>query len=135
MFFFPSTLLVTLLQFSMHLFVIGFSAAVFLLLRTVSIPQNLDHFNMTEIEANDPEELVNENDPNVVNQIIDIGLPAEHVVYFQVINLWGLIWIYNFFAGLGRMVLTATFATWYYTEDKSRISVNTVPKCISVIIQ
>lgn len=108
---------------------------VFLLLKTVNIAENLDNLNMTEIHVQESKEMWNETDANIMDQIRQVGLTSEQVIVFQMINLIGLFWIYDFFAGLERMILTATFATWYYTEDKSRLSVLTTPKCIIIIIR
>lgn len=52
-------------------------------------------------------------------------VPTE-VHYFQVVNFVGCYWLWFFVSGFGEMVLAGTFATWYWTYDKSKVPFFTI---------
>jgi len=48
----------------------------------------------------------------------------NHIVFFHCFNVFGLFWVGNFVAAFSQMVLSGTFATWYWTQNKMH-----VPSC------
>ena len=117
MFFFPSTYAYMTLQLIMHLCVMSSCSTVFLLLTSLRVPIA----NLTTLEpANETTQTPEEND--FLSDYNDNYYVPFSIYVFHVINFLGLLWFNWFILGLGRMVLTATFATWYHMEDKSKIS-------------
>lgn len=58
-----------------------------------------------------------------------------YIPLFHLINYCGFFWSTWFLMGMGRMVLTAAFATWYQTKDKSAIPLNLIPRCFFMIMR
>lgn len=48
------------------------------------------------------------------------------VQYFHYINIFGLYWTLFFICGFGDMVLSGTFATWYWTFNKKKVPFFTI---------
>jgi choline transporter-like protein 2/4/5 len=45
----------------------------------------------------------------------------KYVDYLHAFNIFGIFWGLFFVSALGEMILAATFATWYWTFDKSDV--------------
>lgn len=43
------------------------------------------------------------------------------ISFFHAINTVGMIWIYFFITGFGRMTLAGTFSTWFWTRNKHMV--------------
>ena len=50
----------------------------------------------------------------------------QYVDYLHAVNIFGLFWGLFFVSALGEMVLAGTFATWYWTFNKSDVPFLTV---------
>lgn len=70
-------------------------------------------------------------DPKVFNDLcssascsascVYVGIKAENFVqYFKYVNIFGFFWLLFFISAFGEMVLAGTFATWYWTFDKTK---------------
>ncbi|XP_014203333.1 choline transporter-like protein 1 [Copidosoma floridanum] len=118
MFFFPSTLLFTFCQFLVHLCIVVYALAVCEFLRAIKVPDAgfeprivpswNDSGNSTSSEAY-YDEMIDEAAPVA-------GTSPVYVYVMHVINVVCFFWASSFIAGLGRMVLTAAFATWYHAK-------------------
>lgn len=124
MFFFPTTLLFMLLQFILHIVVVVFSTMTYLFLKTIRLPENIEEINITSAEYEKGEVVLD-----------DFGIVPGHIYFFHTVNLFGFLWATSFVMGLGRMVLTATFATWYSAKDKKLIPPGIIPNCLTEIVR
>jgi choline transporter-like protein 2/4/5 len=50
----------------------------------------------------------------------------KYVNYLHAFNIFGIFWGLFFVSALGEMILAATFATWYWTFNKSHVPFFTV---------
>lgn len=50
----------------------------------------------------------------------------EYVNYLQAYNTFGIFWMLCFVSAVGEMILAATFATWYWTFNKSDVPFFTI---------
>ena len=122
-------------QFILHLIVVIFAGSVYGFLRTITISDDFDEMNLT---ATEPESegsgSFNETwyyDDEYFQQPLIV---PTHICILHVINAIGFLWATQFIMGLGRMVLTATFATWYHVKDKDMIPRHTITKCFLTIV-
>ncbi|XP_001602800.2 CTL-like protein 2 isoform X2 [Nasonia vitripennis] len=141
MFFFPSTLALAAVQFSLQLLIAIFSGAVYMYLTSIRqfvLTEATDIANATDEDFTSEE--LNETDTSAhwfyEDEIFyrNFSTPA-HVPMFHLINYCGFFWSTWFLMGAGRMVLTAAFATWYQTKDKSAIPLNLIPQCFMMIMR
>jgi choline transporter-like protein 2/4/5 len=45
----------------------------------------------------------------------------DYVNYLHAYNAFGIFWLLFFIGAMGKMILAATFATWYWTFNKSDV--------------
>ena len=50
----------------------------------------------------------------------------QYVDYLHAFNIFGIFWWLFFVSALGQMILAGTFATWYWTFNKSDVPLNIV---------
>jgi len=55
----------------------------------------------------------------------------QYVDYLHAFNIFGVFWGLFFVSAFGQMVLAGTFATWYWTFNKSDVPFFTVTLSIS----
>lgn len=52
------------------------------------------------------------------------------ITYFQLYNLFSMLWTLSFFSGVAKMILAGTFATWYWTFKKRDLPFFTLTESI-----
>jgi choline transporter-like protein 2/4/5 len=63
--------------------------------------------------------------PNAVCQFYG-SEKEEYVDYLHAYNIFGIFWLMFFVSAVGEMILASTFATWYWTFNKSDVPFFTV---------
>jgi len=63
--------------------------------------------------------------PNAVCQFFNNEM-KEYVNYLHAFNIFSSLWSLFFISAFGEMVLAATFATWYWTFNKSDVPFFTI---------
>ncbi|XP_058798026.1 choline transporter-like 2 [Phymastichus coffea] len=134
---YPSTMCIAVLQFVLTLAAFSYFTAIFGFLYSIR-NESFEEFLRNHTNPNDTDEDIG----MWVEFKIMIGgsLPDNYrsvpgyIYLLHVINVLCFLWVFSFISGVGRMILTSTFATWYNNKSERRSPVTTVPRSITTIL-
>ena len=67
-----------------------------------------------------------------LNGTYHVGQTPGYIKLFSFFNAFGGLWIFAFVSAYTEMILSGTFATWYWSLNKNAVPQNTVTSFIKI---